>query len=142
MLTTLAARSPSPLSTMDLWRLGGTLDRMPVKAGAYSMYLLGFEANWDEPDLETCARNIAWIRGCLEAFAPCFRGGTYLNFPGIEEDVLAQAPSEPHLQRLKAVREQCDSDYLFRRQEDKAIRAASRSQRTGRWQRHCLETWP
>lgn len=45
LTVTLAARTLSPLSTVDLWPLRGALDYVPVGASAYSTYLLGLEVN-------------------------------------------------------------------------------------------------
>lgn len=114
-----AAASPSPLSTVDLWHLGGAIDRVEAASTAYAHrgapYLLGVEANWDGEDEAAQAANVAWARRCVDAFAPFSTGGAYLNFPGFEEDAAgsAFAPGE-HLARLEAVRQRYDPEGVFR----------------------------
>ncbi|WP_216320724.1 FAD-binding oxidoreductase [Deinococcus aestuarii] len=113
-----AAASLSPLSTVDLWHLGGAIDRIAPDATAYphrgAPYLLGVEANWEEGDAASREANVTWARRCVEAFSPFSPGGTYLNFPGFEEDADGpDAAHGDHLARLEAVRRRYDPGGLF-----------------------------
>ena len=61
MLAEHAARRPSPLSSVDIWALGGAFARVTPDHGAFfrrdAPFLVGIEANWDEPEQD--AANIA-----------------------------------------------------------------------------------
>lgn len=113
-----AARRPSPLSTVDLWHLGGAMGRVPADATAFgdrsAPYLLGVEANWEDPAAD--AANVSWARDCIAAFQDVSTGRQYLNFPGFLED--GEAASEAahgrdNWARITAVRERVDPDGLF-----------------------------
>ena len=112
-----AERQPSPISTIDVWQMGGALRREPPGGAAYSGRMAGFqvnpEADWDDP--ETDAANIEWARGIIEALKP-HTIGTYLNFPGMLEEGEQQLRLSfgPHYERLARVKRRWDPDNLFR----------------------------
>lgn len=113
-----AARRPSPLSTLDIWHLGGAMARVPADATAFgdrsAPYLLGVEANWEDPDADDA--NIAWARDCVDAFDQVSTGRQYLNFPGFLEDgdgMLEEAHGHENWQRLTRLRERVDPAGLF-----------------------------
>lgn len=58
------AERPTPLSTVEVWALGGAIGRVRPEATAFfhraSPYLLAVEANADDP--ATDEANIAWVR--------------------------------------------------------------------------------
>lgn len=113
-----AARRPSELSTLDIWHLGGQMARVPPDATAFgdrsAPYLLGVEANWQDPADD--GANLAWTRGCTDAFRDASNGREYLNFPGFFEDgdeMRRTAHGEENFARLSALRERVDPDALF-----------------------------
>jgi FAD/FMN-containing dehydrogenase len=118
-LTDHAARRPSLLSSLDIWALGGAMRHAPDGGSAFehrdAPYLLGIEANWDDPAHD--ATNVAWARevfGDMQTRFPS--GGVYLNFPGSLEEsasVVTQAYSE-HFTRLQEVKGRYDPANLFR----------------------------
>ncbi|MDQ2052192.1 FAD-binding oxidoreductase [Natronolimnohabitans sp. A-GB9] len=83
-----AEAAPSPLSTVDVWPLGGTITDVGLEesafAGREAPYLLGVEANWEVPGQDET--NIAWARDCLDDMRQFSDGSVYLNFPGFYED--------------------------------------------------------
>jgi FAD/FMN-containing dehydrogenase len=118
MLTDHAAKRPSKISSVDVWALGGAMQREPKGGTAFAHrdrpYLLGIEANWIEAADDQ--RNITWARGLFKDMQQFSKGGMYLNFPGNTEegDALLRASfgsSYPRLQKVKAT---YDPENLFR----------------------------
>ncbi len=112
-------RRPSSLSTVDLWHLGGAMNRVAPGATAYgdrrAPLLLGVEANWTDPRDDEA--NVRWTRGCIEAFDELSTGREYLNFPGFLEDgdqTLRTAHGEANYTRLRELKRRLDPANLFR----------------------------
>jgi FAD/FMN-containing dehydrogenase len=118
-LASHAATRPSPISSLDIWALGGALQRMPASHGAFmgrdEPFPLGIEANWDDPAAD--AANVGWAR---EVFADMQRRfpttGAYLNFPGFAEegDAMLRRSFKDNWRRLQAIKAKYDPDNLFR----------------------------
>jgi FAD/FMN-containing dehydrogenase len=113
-----AARRPSPLSSIDVWPLGGALRREPEGGSAFARrsdpYLIGIEANWDDPAEDDA--NIAWARELVAELEEVSPGGTYLNFGGFAEEgeaLLAETYGE-HYARLRELKATYDPDNVFR----------------------------
>ena len=117
IVAAFAASQPSPLSTIDVWLMGGALRDEPPGGSAYSGRDAGFlvnpEADWDEPAGDEA--NLAWARQLIEALKP-YTVGTYLNFPGLLEEGEAQlrASFGPNYERLVEVKTRWDPDNVFR----------------------------
>lgn len=114
-----AAHRPSPLSTLDIWQLGGAMGRVPADGTAFgdrsAPYLLGVESNWKDPSHDDA--NLAWTRECVDAFRHVSTGREYLNFPGFFEDAeatLQSAYGDANYRRLAALKRRLDPDNLFR----------------------------
>jgi FAD/FMN-containing dehydrogenase len=114
-LIELAAERPSPLSTIDLWQMGGAISRVRPDETAFpereSPYLVGIESNWADP--ADNQRNIAWTRRVFEEMQPFSTGRPYLNFEEIREGV-AQAALRGNYDRLVAIKRRYDPTNLFR----------------------------
>ena len=112
-----AALQPSPLSTIDVWLMGGALGEEPAGGSAYSGrsagYLVNPEADWDDPTGDE--ENVAWARQLIKALEP-YTVGNYLNFPGLLEEGEQQlrASFGSHYERLVEVKTKWDPDNLFR----------------------------
>ncbi len=112
-----AASVPSPLSTIDVWLMGGALRDEPEGGSAYSgrsaPYLVNPESDWDDPASDQT--NLVWARSLVKALEP-YTVGTYLNFPGLLEEGEAQlrASFGPHYERLVDVKTKWDPHNLFR----------------------------
>jgi FAD/FMN-containing dehydrogenase len=113
-----AARRPSPLTSLDVWALGGAMGRVGPAATPFARrdapFLLGIEANWEDPAAD--AANIAWARevfGDTQRFSP---GGAYLNFPGFGEEgtALVVAAYGDNYARLREIKAAYDPGNLFR----------------------------
>ena len=81
--------APSPLSTVDIWWLGGAVAEVPQDATAFwhrdRPFMITFEANWEDPEADEA--NVAWAREGFAAFEELsVAGGRYGNFPGFAED--------------------------------------------------------
>jgi FAD/FMN-containing dehydrogenase len=112
-----AAERPSPVSSIDIWALGGAMKRVSSTTTAFYSrdrpYMVGIEANWENQG-DTDA-NIGWARKVYEDLKQYTRGGDYLNFPGFFEDrdkVLLGAYG-PNLKKLKLVKAKYDPRNLF-----------------------------
>lgn len=99
---------PTPISTVEVWALGGAMGRVPPEATAFyhrqAPFLLTIEANAEDP--ATDEANIAWVRRRHDEATLFSRGGTYFNFGGFwegGEDMLAQSfgTNYPRLQEVK-----------------------------------------
>lgn len=112
-----AARRPSPITSLDIWSLGGAMSRVSPQATAFARrdapFLLGIESNWDDPAADEA--NIGWAREVfrdVQRFSP---GGVYLNFPGFgeEKDELVRAAYGANYERLVALKTTYDPHNLF-----------------------------
>jgi len=116
-LAQLTQDRPSPISSLDVWMLGGAIARVDPGATAFyhrgEPYLLGIEANWEDP--AQSEENIAWAREVYRRMLPYSGGGLYINFPGfVEEQVtVLQEAYGPNLARLRAIKAKYDPDNLF-----------------------------
>jgi FAD/FMN-containing dehydrogenase len=117
VIAEFADLQPSPLSTIDVWLMGGALRDEPAGGSAYfgrsAGYLVNPEADWDNAaDDET---NLAWARQFIEALAP-HTTGNYLNFPGMLEEGEQQlrASFGPHFDRLRDIKRRWDPTNVFR----------------------------
>ena len=113
-----AATRPSPLTSLDIWVLGGAIRRVGATDTAFARreapFLLGIESNWDNP-LENEA-NLAWTRKVFQDMQRFSGGGSYLNFPGFAEegeDLLRGAYASNYT-RLQAIKAKYDPQNLFR----------------------------
>ncbi|WP_101296854.1 FAD-binding oxidoreductase [Halegenticoccus soli] len=119
--------SPSKLSTVDLWHLGGAISDVERDATAFwhrdKPYMLTFEANWDDP--ADSDANVAWVRESIaEVREMPVASGTYGNFPGFHEDP-AQALFGENYDRLVEVKTRYDPDNLFRLNQNVAPKTES-----------------
>jgi FAD/FMN-containing dehydrogenase len=116
LLSDLGRRRPSQLSSIDVWPLGGALARVPVDATPISQrgagYLIGIEANWDDPTQDDTNR--AWAREVAAALAPFSTGASYLNFEDLAETGAARASHGPNFERLVDIKRRYDPDGRFR----------------------------
>ena len=108
--------SPSKLSTVDVWNLGGAVADVAPEATAFwhrrEPYMVTFEANWEDPAEDEA--NVAWAReGIAEVRELAVAAGGYGNFPGFHEDP-AHAVYGENYDRLVEVKTRYDPDHLFR----------------------------
>lgn len=109
--------APSPLSTVDVWQLGGAIERVDVAesafAGRHAPFLLGVEANWEDPADDEA--NVAWVRDCLDDVRQFSDGSVYLNFPGFleEGDEMMRTTFGSSYERLVALRDEYDPTNRF-----------------------------
>lgn len=112
-----AKAAPSPLSTVDVWQLGGAITDVGLEesafAGRHVPFLLGVEANWEDP--ETDEANVEWVRDCLDDMRQFSDGSVYLNFPGFHEegDEMMRTTFGPAYERLVALKDEYDPENLF-----------------------------
>jgi FAD/FMN-containing dehydrogenase len=113
-----AAARPSPLTSLDVWALGGAMQREPAGGAAFAgrdnRFLVGIEANWEDAAADDA--NIAWARDVFADLGRLGDGAAYLNFPGFgeERDDLVRAAYGPNYDRLVAVKTAYDPTNLFR----------------------------
>ncbi len=117
-----AEAAPSPLSTVDVWELGGAIADVDADESAFAAraapYLLGVEANWE--DDEDDEANVAWARDCVEDMREFSDGSVYVNFPGFfegGEDALRDTFG-PSYERLATLHAAYDPSALFGRATD------------------------
>ncbi|MBD3305271.1 FAD-binding protein [candidate division KSB3 bacterium] len=109
---------PSPLSTVDIWQMGGAISRFSEDDSAVGSrdapYLLGIEANWDPSEDDDA--NIAWARKCIADMQPFSNGRQYLNFPGFLEDQeqTMRTTFDNRYERLVALKNKYDPTNFFR----------------------------
>ena len=112
-----AATAPSPLSTVDVWQLGGAISAVSTDessfAGRHAPFLLGVEANWEDPEQDDA--NVEWVRDCLDDMRQFSDGSVYLNFPGFleENDETMETTFGSAYDRLVAVKDEYDPTNFF-----------------------------
>ncbi|WP_332899290.1 FAD-binding oxidoreductase [Haladaptatus sp. CMSO5] len=119
--------SPSALSTVDIWHLGGAIaDRDPDEtafANRNAPYMVTYEANWEDPSMDD--DNVAWGRTGISDLRQ-FKGvaGAYGNFPGFDE-----APGDllfgENYDRLVEIKTTYDPTNLFKLNQNIVPRGAS-----------------
>lgn len=112
-----AATYPSPLTTIDLWLLGGAIARSSEDsafAHRDAPYMLNFESNWDDPTDDEA--NVSWTRDAWSDMNRFSTGGLYVNFPGFEEGGESHSRSAygEGWERLQDIKRQYDPTNLFR----------------------------
>lgn len=116
-LTYWADSAPSPLSTVDVWQLGGAIADVDGEesssVGRHAPFLLGVEANWEASEMDDA--NVEWVRDCLDDMRQFSDGSVYLNFPGFLEDndELMETTFGPAYDRLVAVKDRYDPTNFF-----------------------------
>jgi FAD/FMN-containing dehydrogenase len=117
VLAEYTAKRPSPESSIDVWFIGGAMNRVAPADTAFAQrhatIMIGIEANFHRR--EDADANIAWARDLHRDLQRFSDGGNYLNFPGfIEEkgDLLRGAYGQ-NLERLQKVKAQYDPRNLF-----------------------------
>jgi FAD/FMN-containing dehydrogenase len=117
-IATHAAEQPSPLSTTDIWYVGGAVKRTHADGSAFrgrdAAFLLSPSSHWTDPTED--AANVAWARAFGTAMEPYSDGSRYLNFAGFQEEGEAMMRSSfgPHYDRLLALKRHYDPANLFR----------------------------
>ena len=117
VLGKLTSARPSPLSSLDIWMLGGAFGRAgPTDTAFYKRdcpFMLGIEANWK--NRAGADANIRWAREVFVEMQRFSSGGVYLNFPGFleEREALLQAAYGPNLERLRLIKAKFDPSDLF-----------------------------
>ncbi|HEX5940111.1 MAG TPA: FAD-binding oxidoreductase, partial [Dehalococcoidia bacterium] len=111
-----ARKQPSPLSTIDLWQVGGAVARGGDGAfyGRQAAFLLSPEANWEDPADDEA--NISWLRALIADAEQFSDGSRYLNFPGLQEEgetMMRQAYGARY-DRLVRLKQKYDPNNLFR----------------------------
>jgi len=113
-----AAQRPSQLSSLDVWSLGGQINKIDPASTAFSQrqakYMIGIEANWDNPSESEA--NVNWARDVYKAIHTSKDAALYLNFPGFGEegqDLLRKAYGSNY-DRLKKIKAKWDPDNFFK----------------------------
>jgi len=108
----LGKSRPSPLTTVDIWGMGGAVDKVGHAATAYphrnAKYLLAAESNWEKSGSDE--ENVRWTKKAIEEFLPLSGGKSYLNF---EETEQTQNPHGEHQKRLKEIQQKYDPEGFF-----------------------------
>lgn len=113
-----AQKQPSPLSTIDIWHIGGAVKRSGPEESAFfgraASFLLNPEANWEKPQDDEA--NIGWVRDFIADMGEFSDGSRYLNFAGFQEegDEMIQKAFGDRYQRLVTLKDKYDPSNLFR----------------------------
>jgi FAD/FMN-containing dehydrogenase len=110
----LVAACPSSHSTLDIWHLGGALNRVSASESAFgrrdARYLLGIEANWEDP--KEAEQHVTWARQAYQRMEPYSTGHSYLNLNVLGEGSVQAAFRDNH-ERLGALKGRYDPNNLF-----------------------------
>jgi FAD/FMN-containing dehydrogenase len=114
----LAANRPSPKSAVEVWKLGGAMNRVPVKETAFGRrdapYLLSLASTWTDPAISDHC--VAWTREAWKSTERFSDGSLYLNFAGFGEEKtdLVRAGYGENYDRLVELKRKYDPTNLFR----------------------------
>ena len=112
-----ADAAPSPLTTVDVWELGGAITDVGLEesafAGRHAPFLLGVEANWEDPEMDE--DNVEWVQDCIADMRQFSDGSVYLNFPGFLEDndEVMETTFGSAYARLSALKAEYDPENVF-----------------------------
>jgi FAD/FMN-containing dehydrogenase len=116
VLLDLADSGPSPLTSVDIWPLGGAIAAIGADESPFghreAPLGIGLESNWDDPSADTA--NIAWTREASRRLEPYSTGGSYMNFEDPDDARATAASYGANLARLVAVKQKYDPGNLFR----------------------------
>jgi FAD/FMN-containing dehydrogenase len=118
LLGRYAESRPSPLSSIDVWALGGAMREEPAGGSSFARrdkpILIGIEANWDEPAGDE--ENLRWARDLYAELSERSQDGAYLNFAGFGEEgeELLRASFGGNYERLREVKGKYDPENVFR----------------------------
>ncbi|MFW6209616.1 MAG: BBE domain-containing protein, partial [Spirochaetota bacterium] len=107
----------SPLTTLDVWFLGGAVRRIAPEDTAFRQRqthsMIAIESNWDDPAADRA--NIEWTRNVARDLEPFSKSGVYLNFGGSADEAqeMLAATSGGNYERLLEVKHRYDPDNLF-----------------------------
>ena len=113
-----ALAQPSPLSTTDIWHVGGAIRRVDENdtafVGRQAAFLFNVEANWEHPQDDES--NIAWARAFVDAMQEFSDGNRYFNFPGLDEEgeAVMRDTFGAKYERLVALKNKYDPTNFFR----------------------------
>lgn len=112
-----ALQMPSPHSSIVLFPIGGTLNRLPADYSAVgnrdAAWVLNIMAAWEDPAQD--APNIEWARTAWQRMRSFSTGGTYINFLTEEEgEPRIRAAYGGNYDRLVAIKRTWDPSNLFR----------------------------
>jgi FAD/FMN-containing dehydrogenase len=118
MVIQIASNRPSPQSAVEVWHLGGAMNRVPVTETSFGRrdapYLFSLATTWTDPAItDQC---IAWTRETWKSTEQFSRGGLYLNFAGFGEEKtdLVRAGYGENYNRLVELKRKYDPTNLFR----------------------------
>jgi len=117
MIIEKAGKRPSPLTSLDIWALGGKVSRVKKDETPFfrrdAKFLVNMESNWDDPDAND--ENVGWARDVFDDLVKRQDTSTYLNFPGFGEegDDFLKKSFGPNYKRLKEVKAKYDPDNFF-----------------------------
>jgi FAD/FMN-containing dehydrogenase len=117
LLIEKAASRPSPLTSVDVWGLGGKASRIDPKSTAFyqrkAPFMISMESNWDNPS--DGEKNVDWTRDFYNKVVEKTDIGQYLNFSGFGEegDELLKKAYGPNYNRLKKIKAKYDPDNFF-----------------------------
>jgi len=107
--------SPSELSTIDIWHLGGVIKKIQPGETAFrhrdKPYMLTYEANWNDPDDDE--KNVEWVRQNIsKARNLLITSGGYGNFPGFNEDTSLTVFGDNY-EKLLQIKQKYDPENIF-----------------------------
>jgi FAD/FMN-containing dehydrogenase len=117
LLVDRASTRPSPISSLDVWVLGGAMARIDTTHSAFaqrsSPFMIGIESNWKNPAEDDA--NFEWARTLYQDLQKYSTGGVYLNFPGFAEEGLSMIKKTfgENYDRLVEVKQKYDPDNFF-----------------------------
>lgn len=115
----IALDRPAPLALLNLWPMGGAVNRVDPEATAFAErsapYMVSIDGNWDDPARDD--EVIAWVRSAWWRMGEFGTGGVYLNFTGLAGEATTASVDSAlgrNLRRLASVKAVYDPGNLFR----------------------------
>jgi len=108
----------SPLSSVNVWALGGAMNHVAPSATAFGKrdckFMVAVEANWE--GAEGAPANMAWAIDLVDALRPVSRPGVYLNFPGAAAGLqsLVKGSYDDNFAKLQEIKKRYDPDNMWR----------------------------
>lgn len=118
ILVTFAASMTSPYSRINIFQLGGAIQRYTEQAMAMSHrnteYVLAINTGWAEA--KDTEQQVQWTRDCWTAIRLFSSGGVYVNFLSADdgEDRVRAAYGVVKYERLAQLKSKYDPQNLFR----------------------------
>jgi hypothetical protein len=110
---------PAPLTIVNIWQLGGAVNRVGPEETAIAErsanFMVSIDGNWTDPTFNE--QGVAWVRSAWAEVGKFGTGAVYLNFTGLSDEAPSSSVDTAfgrNLRRLAEIKATYDPENFFR----------------------------